>query len=256
MAIKKAGRTAASVTVRSQRRLLRVHGTVAQEIGTAIASGKLPPGELLENEIDAAKRMSVSRNTYREAMRMLVAKGLVVSRTRTGTRVTDVADWNVLDPDVLAWTFAGTPRTEVIHGLFELRSVIEPTAAALAAARRGPKHLDRMSSALAQMQRHTLHTPAGREADSEFHAALLDSTCNPFVISMTRSVTAAITALTEFKLRLSPVQHDPVPDHERVYDAIVAQDDVAARDAMLELIRLAILDLPASEQPGLSRPFG
>jgi DNA-binding FadR family transcriptional regulator len=243
------GKKSAHFTVRSKGRLLRVHGTVAQEIGLAIVSGRLKPGEVLDNEIEAANLRKVSRNTYREAMRMLVAKGLVVSRTRTGTRVSEVSEWNVLDPDVLAWTFSGTPRPAVIHALFELRSVVEPAAAALAAARRRPRQLEQMKNALAEMRSRTLKTPEGRMADSAFHAALLESTFNPFVVSLTKGVTGAITALTEFKLRLRRVMRDPVVDHERVYEAIVAKDAPAAREAMNNLIRLAILDMPSKQRP-------
>jgi DNA-binding FadR family transcriptional regulator len=243
------GKKAANFTVRSRRKLLRVHGTVAQEIGLAIVSGELKPGDVLDNEIEAAHLRHVSRNTYREAMRILVAKGLVSSRPRTGTRVREIHEWNVLDSDVLTWTFSGTPRPEVIHGLFELRGVVEPAAAALAAARRKPQQLNRMAHALARMKEHTLHRPEGRAADEEFHAALLECTFNPFVISLTQGVTAAITALTEYKLRLSRVERDPVPDHRRVFDAIDARDDVEAREAMEDLIRLAILDMPSDQRP-------
>jgi DNA-binding FadR family transcriptional regulator len=232
-----------------KKKLLRVHATVAQEIGLAIVSGKLAPGQLLEGEVQAANHRKVARNTYREAMRILVAKGLVVSRTRTGTRVNEIADWNVLDPDVLAWTFSATPRPEVIHGLFELRSMVEPSAAALAAVRRQSGQLQRMKRALAQMKAKTLDTPEGRLADEEFHAALLESTFNPFVTSLTKGVTAAITALTEFKLRLAGGIRDPIPDHESVYAAIAAKNPTAARDAMNELIRLAILDMPKNQRP-------
>ena len=155
------GKKSANYMVRSKGRPLRVNGTVAREVGMAIVSGALKPGQVLDNEIEAASHRKVSRNTYREAMRMLVAKGLVVSRTRTGTRVSEISEWNVLDPDVLAWTFSGTPRPEVIHALFELRSVVEPAAAALAAARRRPRQLEQMKHALAEMKARTLRYARG-----------------------------------------------------------------------------------------------
>lgn len=243
------GTKAANFTVRSRRKLLRVHGTVAQEIGLAIVSGDLKPGQVLDNEIEAASHRNISRNTYREAMRILVAKGLVTSRPRTGTRVSEIHEWNVLDCDVLTWTFSGTPRPEVIHGLFELRGVVEPAAAALAAVRRRPNQLDRMARALAVMKAKTLHEPEGRAADEEFHAALLESTFNPFVISLTKGVTAAITALSEYKLRITRMRRDPVPDHRRVFDAIDARDANEAREAMEDLIRFAILDMPSEQRP-------
>lgn len=249
MSPKKSANKGATYKVRSQRRLLRMHGIVAQELGMAIVSGDLQPGEVLDGEIEAANRRKVSRNTYREAMKILSAKGLVVSRTRTGTRVSEVGEWHLLDPDVLAWTFAGMPRSAVIHGLFELRTVVEPAAAELAAMRRQPPHLERMAKALSVMKAHTLQTPEGREADKAFHAALLEATANPFVMSLTKGITAAVNALTEYKMRLSKLARDPVPDHEQVFECIAARDARAAKEAMINLIRLAILDMPSNQRP-------
>lgn len=230
-------------------KLLRVHGTLARDIGIAIVSGELEPGHLLEGEVEASHRWKVSRNTYREAIRMLVAKGLITSRTRTGTRVTETSEWHLLDPDVLSWMFSGIPPRELIHGVFELRSVVEPAAAAMAAGRRRPAHLAAMRQALEEMSRHTLERPEGREADQAFHAALLASTCNPFMVSLTKGVTAAVDALTQFKQRLSKLTRDPVPDHWSVYEAVAAKDAEAARAAMIKLINLAILDMPKEQRP-------
>jgi DNA-binding FadR family transcriptional regulator len=231
---------------------LRVHGTVAQEIGLAIVSGRLRPGHVLDGEIEASSRRHVSRTAYREAIRILSAKGLIQSRPRTGTRVSSLSDWHLLDPDVLAWLFSGVPGPEVLHGLFELRTMVEPAAAALAATRRSQEDLAHMRVALDAMTLHTLNKPEGREADKAFHAALLAATRNPFVISLTNGVTAAVNALTEFKQRLAKIERDPVPDHIRVYDAIAAKDADGAREMMTRLIRLAVLDVPAKQRPRAS----
>lgn len=246
-------RRAGSAAPGAKRGLVRVHGAVAREIGLAIVSGRLRPGQVLDGEIEASARRKVSRAAYREAMRILSAKGLVHSRPRTGTRVSEVVDWNLLDPDVLMWMFSGIPRPEVIHGLFELRSVVEPAAAALAATRRRETHLLEMRRALDEMLKHTLRAPEGRAADMAFHAALLAGTANPFIVSLTNGVTAAVNSLTEFKMRLAKIDRDPVPDHLRVYDAIAARDAAAARDAMTRLIRLAVLDMPLAQRPKFAR---
>jgi DNA-binding FadR family transcriptional regulator len=119
----------------------------------------------------------------------------------------------------------------------------------MAATRRKQQHLDQMRRALDEMTFHTLNKPEGREADKAFHAALLAATGNPFIVSLTNGVTAAVNALTQFKQRLAKITRDPVPDHLRVYDAIAAKDAEAARVAMIDLIRLAILDMPAKQRP-------
>jgi DNA-binding FadR family transcriptional regulator len=233
----------------ASRKALRLHGSIARDLGVLIVTGRYRPGHVLDGEVEASEQRKVSRTAYREAVRILAAKGLVNSRPRVGTRVSALADWHLLDPDVLSWAFTGEPQPEVLHGLFELRTIVEPAAAALAAARRNQSHLDGMRRALDAMTLHTLNREEGRRADSDFHAALLAATANPFIVSLTKGVTAAVRSLTEFKQRIAPLKRDPVPDHLRVYDAIAGKDAEGARAAMVELIRLAIMDMPVKQRP-------
>ena len=249
MAAKKSKKSRPGDAARAGRKALRLHGSIAHDLGLLIVSGRYRPGHVLDGEIEASEQRKVSRTAYREAVRVLAAKGLVHSRPRVGTRVSPVEQWHLLDPDVLSWVFSGEPEPEVLHGLFELRTIVEPAAAALAAARRSQQHLDSMRLALDAMTQHTLHVEEGRIADQQFHAALLLATANPFIVSLTNGVTAAVNALTEFKQRIAPLKRDPVPDHWRVYDAIAAKDAEAARAAMGELIRLAIMDTPIKQRP-------
>ena len=114
----------------------RLHQQVARKIGSAILSGEFAPGEHLVGEVLQSAAMGVSRTAYREAMKILAAKGLIESRPKAGTNVTPRSRWALLDPDVLAWTFTGEPDPAYVRDLFELRGVIEPAAAALAAERR------------------------------------------------------------------------------------------------------------------------
>lgn len=231
------------------RKELRLHSSIARDLGLRIVSGRYRPGHVLAGEIEASGQLKVSRSAYREAVRMLAAKGLVQSRTRTGTRVSAVEQWHLLDPDVLAWVFAGEPELEVLQGLFELRTIIEPEAAAIAAARRSDKNLEVMRNALQRMSLHTVNVEAGRIADKDFHSELLRATRNPFIISLTNGVAAAVHSLTEFKQREQALKRDPLPEHWRVLDAIEAKDTERARASMTELIRLAITDMPVKRWP-------
>lgn len=250
MAANKAHKSPAARGAKS--RALRLHGSIARDLGTRIVAGRYRPGHILAGEVEASEQLQVSRTAYREAVRILAAKGLVDSRPRVGTRVSPPEQWHLLDPDVLSWAFSGEPEPEVLHGLFELRTIIEPAAAALAAQRRSQKQLDTMRRALDVMVARTLNNEEGRLADKEFHGALLRATCNPFMVSLTNGVTAAVEALTEFKTRYAALKRDPAPDHWRVYDAIAAKDAEGAREAMSELIRLAIMDTPMKQRPKYS----
>jgi len=229
-----AGRTATSP---------RIHGSIARAIGIEIVSGKRAPGQLLGGEIEASEALGISRTAYREAIRILAAKGLIESRPKAGTRVTPRARWNMLDPDVLAWMFEGDPGRDFITALFELRGIIEPAACALAAARRTDDDLAVMEEALAEMGKRTLKTAEGREADQRFHAAILAAARNEPLVSLASTVGAAIGWTTRFKQRVKARPRDPMPDHKAVLAAIHARDADGARAAMNVLLRLAIEDM-------------
>ena len=233
----------------ARRQSLRIHGTIARDLGIRIVSGHYKPGEVLDGEVAASDRLHVSRTAYREALRILAAKGLVESRPKTGTRVSPRPKWHLLDPDVLSWIFEFEPDDDLLASLFELRKIVEPEAAALAAQRRDADHIERMADALKGMAEHTLASEAGRTADQDFHAALLDASGNPFLATLTSSVAAAVAWTTIFKQRSSPLIRDPLPDHQRVFDAVVASDAEEAHRAMSELVDMALLDTTRSRLP-------
>ena len=222
---------------------LRIHQAIARKLGTAILMGKHRPGDLFEGEIEAAEKLGVSRTAYREAVRILVSKGMLESRPKAGTHVLPRSRWNVLDPEMLAWMFAGEPEPAFVRDLFELRSVIEPAAAELAARRRTDEQLAAMMQALEEMERNGLASPAGRLADQQFHNAILAATHNDALAALTSSVGAAVGWTTLFKQRKRAAPRDPLPDHKAVCRAIAARDTAAARDAMMELLRLALADM-------------
>jgi DNA-binding FadR family transcriptional regulator len=229
-------------TTSGRQRALRLHGTIARDIGVRIVSGRIAPGRVLNGEIEASERLKVSRTAYREAVRILAAKGLIESRPKLGTRVSEPRQWHLLDPDVISWIFSGTPDERLLSGLFELRALVEPAAAALAAQRRTPEQLRAMRESLDRMAASSLAVDAGRQADRDFHTALLEASGNPFLASLTSGVAAAVTWTTIFKQRKRPLPRDPLPDHERVYEAVASGDAAAAHEAMTELVHLALLD--------------
>jgi DNA-binding FadR family transcriptional regulator len=233
--------------VHPNSKTLRLHGMIARDIGIAIMSGRYKPGDLLDGEVASSEQLSVSRAAYREAVRILSAKGLVKSKTKVGTRVNTTDAWNMLDPDVLAWVFVNEPNPELLNSLFELRKVIEPAAAGFAAMRRSKAHLKSMQDAVERMARYTLITEAGRQADRDFHTVLLQATNNPYIASLITGVNAAVNTITIFKQREHLLPRDPVPDHARVLEAIAAKNVVRAQKAMRELIRLARADIPNPE---------
>jgi DNA-binding FadR family transcriptional regulator len=216
----------------ARRKALRLHGAIARDLGVQIVAGRYRPGHILNGEIDASDRLKVSRTAYREAVRILAAKGLVESRPKVGTRVSVPERWHLLDPDVLSWIFEHEPADSLLNGLFELRRIVEPQAAALAAERRTEADLVAMAQALEGMGKHSLAVDAGR-----------------VVTSLISSIAAAVTWTTIFKQRHHQLARDPLPDHVRVYEAVRAGDPAAAQRAMTALLDLALLDTTRARRP-------
>ena len=220
----------------------RLHGSIAHKLGVAILSGKYAPGDKLSGEVAFAEELNVSRSAYREAVQVLIAKGLVESRPKAGTKVLPRGRWNLLDPEVLAWAFAGEPDRKFVRDLFELRAVVEPAAAGLAAQRADKTDLKVMRGAIAAMRRHTLASEEGRAADRDFHKAILQATRNDALQTLSASIGAAVNWTTQFKQRSRALPRNPIPDHVAVYDAIAAGDAEGASRAMRALVDLALHD--------------
>lgn len=222
---------------------LRIHQSVARDLGIAILTGEYAPGDSFGGEIERSEALGISRTAYREAIRILAAKGLIESRPKAGTHVTPRKRWNMLDPDMLAWMLAVRPDNDFVNDLLELRYIIEPAAAFLGAERRSDEQLATMQDALETMRVSGLATEAGRSADRRFHRTLIESAGNLAMASLASSIGAAVEWTTHLKEIEQIAPRDPMPEHKAVLDAIAVQDGAQAAAAMRQLIRNASEDL-------------
>lgn len=222
------------------------HVKLAKELGVAIVTGIHPPGSVLSGEVDFAEQMGVSRSVVREALRTLAAKGLLDSRPKAGTRVRERQHWNLLDPDLLAWMFEAPPPPGFVRSLFQLRMIVEPAAAELAAVGRSARQLSRLGHSLEMMAQWGLDTPEGQAADQQFHATILEATGNELLVSLSGSISAAVRWTTIFKYRASRRPRDPMPQHRALFEAIAAGDAPGANEATAALVRQAQLDTEAA----------
>jgi DNA-binding FadR family transcriptional regulator len=225
----------------------RLHQTLARELGTKIVSGEYRPGESLPGEIAASQSHQVSRNAYREAVRILAAKGLVESRQKAGTLVTERSRWNLLDPDVLDWTLSSSPAPSFRDALFELRSIVEPAAAALAAQRRSEQDLAAMERALEEMRRCDPDSPDGEQADEQFHEAIFAAAGNDVLCRLASIISASVKFVAEYK-REQHIDRDTWPDHKTLFDAIKARRSSQAHDSMTFLIAHAREDIEGASR--------
>jgi DNA-binding FadR family transcriptional regulator len=172
-----------------------LHGQIADHLGTKIVSGKHVAGEILPTEASLGASLGVSRTAIREAIKVLSSKGLVEVRRKTGSRVRSQRDWNALDPDVISWQFAGDGiPTGAINDLTELRRIIEPACARLAAKRATAEELAEIEKALIEMEQAAGKTEASVEADLNFHLAILEATHNSFMRPFGALIQAALRA--------------------------------------------------------------
>jgi len=221
----------------------RLHHMVAHRLATQIVSGALPVGHVFAAEVDHAENLGISRSVLREAFRILTAKGLVSSRPKAGTKVNERRQWSMLDPDVLAWQIQLEPSEQFLRDLFELRMMLEPQAAEMAANRRSEGQLIDMANALDAMERYTLATEKGRAADQRFHGLLMEAAQNELLFSLSSSIMSAIAWTTATKQRVQEAPRDPMPEHRALYKEIAAQNPRQAQKAMRTLIELALADM-------------
>lgn len=219
-----------------------LHGQVAHEIGARIIRGELAPGDTLPNESDLSLELQVSRTALREAIKLLAAKGLVESRPKTGTRIRPRSSWNMLDPDVLSWFLSDAAFEDYADDLFEMRRVIEPSAAAIAAGRADEAAIGAIEKAYEDMVAAGEDIEAGVEPDLRFHQAILAATGNEFLAPLGALIDSALA--TSFRISSSHpgAKLNSLPRHEDVLKAITAGDAEGARKAMDVLLSDAMDD--------------
>jgi GntR family transcriptional regulator, galactonate operon transcriptional repressor len=220
----------------------RLFGQVAQHLGRAIVAGTYGAGDLLPNEEGLPAGLTVSRTAYREAVKILTAKGLVEARPKSGTRVAPRENWNLIDPDVLVWQLSMNPSEALIRELFELRRIIEPKAAALAALRRTEAELAAITAALDAMLSETPYTEASIRADVEFHRLIFAAAGNGPLACLAHVMVATIQwSMLVQSTRSTAMFEGPAWDHRRVRNAIAdGQPDMAA--AMMDVLIIESLN--------------
>jgi DNA-binding FadR family transcriptional regulator len=212
-----------------------LHGQVVHELGRRIVGGLCAPGDALPNEEQLCRELGISRTALRESVKVLAAKGLVESRPRIGTRVRASESWNLLDPDVLAWRCATSPGPEFLLQLNQMREIIEPASAGLAAQQRTSAQLRRIEDAYAAMDAST-DIDAWVRADLDFHIGILDATNNPLLLPLGAMIASALETLLGQSARCAGDFKIGLPDHRRVLDAIRCGEPAVASREMADLL--------------------
>jgi len=213
-----------------------LHGEVVHELGLQILRGELEPGDPLPAEEALSVDHSVSRTVLREAVRVLAAKGLVQARPKTGTRVRPRAEWNVLDPDVLAWRVEAGPDGALYEQVTEMRFGIEPQAARLSATRATDEEIAGIREAFETMESGVKDQAVYLGGDLLFHEQILMASHNELVGHLGTVLRAVFRTMFEYTTTSQTSRRRAIPLHGAIIDGIAARDPDAAEQAMRTLI--------------------
>ena len=222
----------------------RLHDQTVHHLALRILRGEVLPGDALPNEAQLGAELGVSRTVVREAAKALAAKGLVEIRPKTGMRVRDRREWNLLDPHLLAWRYEMADGDEqALLDLCEVRAVIEPVAAELAARRASADDVARIQDAFEEMA-----ATAGKDedrfvaADLRFHGLILAASGNELLAQLASTLRVALRASRSVTMRTGSARGS-LREHRDVMAAIRDRDHGAANAAMQRLIARAERDI-------------
>lgn len=218
-----------------------VHGQTVREVARRILGGEYPEGATID-VASLEQDLDVSRTALREALKVLAAKGLVDARQKRGTFVRARSDWNLLDADIIRWQFAERTDNGFLDNLHEVRRIVEPAGARLAAERRTDADVEILEAALKTMAAADGDPARAVEADLAFHRALLAATHNELLMRMEVLLETGLATRDRLVHGADP-HDDPVPSHQAVLAAIRDQDPDAAEAAVHALLDKALADL-------------
>jgi DNA-binding FadR family transcriptional regulator len=231
---------------------LKIHIRVADQLGIAIVRGDYPPGSALPPEIRLCEMLGVSRTAMREAIRGLIAKGLIASRPKFGTRVRDPEYWNHLDADVLRWRLDATDTEAYLRKMFQLRRATEPAASAIAAENADQRDHARLESAFEAMVNAGSDNSLWVDADLTFHKTIYLATQNEFFWPIGQLFSLALREM----FRIAALgSHRPraIVEHGDLLRAILERKPEMARTAAMTILGNAANDINLIRAMGLDR---
>lgn len=236
-----------------------VHGNTVDHLGEAIVSGRYAAGASIPPEPALCAELGVSRTVVREAVKSLIAKGLITTGPKVGTRVLSEDHWNWFDADVIVWQSKAGLTPEFLRDLQDLRRVVEPAAMRLAAVRATAQDLAEIELAYAGMRRAVEEGGDYVTYDLLFHQGLLKASRNRMLVQMSKVLGALLRTSFEISTRRKNGPQISLPMHREVLDAVIAHDPDRAEKAIQQLIDSArddIEEVLSSRRrlPSLSQP--
>ncbi len=199
----------------------------------AIVRGDMLPGAFIPSEGEIADAYGVSRSVVREGIRELAALGLVDKRQGRRSKIQPRDGWDLLDPHLLALFLTySDERLKILDDLFTVRMLIESQAASDAALRRSDRDLDYMRAQLTLMEESIEDPESFIQADIAFHTAVYNASGNLVVASILNLLSDLLQASRTLTTQPPSALKGALRQHRRSFEAILAGDAEAAREAM------------------------
>ena len=199
-----------------------------EQLRWRISEGKWAIGERLPTEPELCAELGISRNTVREAMRVLAFSGLIEVRQGDGSYLRSMTD-----P-------LGTMRALshcTLEQAQETRRILEVEAIGLAALRRTEQDLEQVRAALkASGELYQGDLEAYISADLVFHKRLVDAAHNPALSELYQYFSSVVAAQLRQTLNTSPRRQAVLDLHTALLDAVEHQDPERAQSLCRQLI--------------------
>src|SRR5687767_8515982 len=223
---------------------------VLDRLGRAIVGGRYAAGDRLPTEDELARKFGVSRPSLREGLKALARKGLVEARTRRGTIALGSEHWDRLDADVLRWTASSPPDHAFLLGVIELRSIMEPAAARLAASRATAAQILEIEQAYQGMVDALPHdVDACHHHDLAFHRSIFAACGNALLQRVYDAISALLLTLFRASTQARESYENSLAEHGAVAVAIRRRQPEEAEKAMHKLLAGTVRDLEPAFKP-------
>ncbi|MCD5994564.1 FadR family transcriptional regulator [Pseudomonas sp. CDFA 602] len=215
------------------------HASTVDWLGAWIAAGNVEPGQTLKVEAALCEELGVSRTVLREAIKTLVAKGLLEVGPKVGTRVLPLRSWNLFDPQVVGWLARKGLPESFVRDLLDLRRTIEPMAVRWACERATAQQIDEIQEAYRLLQTSVTDKGDYNLADRRFHEAVLAASHNQFIEQMLPALGALLAVSFEVTSAVPGELGKTLPLHKDLADAIASRDAARGVWACMSLIEQA-----------------
>jgi GntR family transcriptional repressor for pyruvate dehydrogenase complex len=209
---------------------IRVYEEIVSKIKNMITQGKLNSGDQLPTERDLSEVFKVSRSSVREALRTLESQGYLESRQGDGTYIASQPVETLVQP--LATAILS--EKDALSELFEMRRLIEPQLAFLAAERATPEEIVEMEKILSIQEKQIAKGESGTHFDKTFHYTLAKATKNHILIRIMDSVMDALAESRDQYLQVEGRPEQSLVRHKELLRVVKAGDKELAADVMRE----------------------